>query len=184
MKKRQVQINLVCEDRAHESFIRGYLSERGYSLRKLDVAPYPAKGRGSGKESVRIQYAKWVDKTRSYCRMNRSETCCLIALIDCDTDSQQSIYVDMDSRLDNPRNEAEHIAVFAPKRCIETWAYHLLDYNRTVDETTDYSEPRHNVTNDDCRRAGEQFAVYISLEACPLPSLSIGSSERQHISGP
>jgi hypothetical protein len=102
-------------------------------------------------------------------------------MIDWDTDTQPDPYADLDDRLkstgEDGRQQDERIAIFAPKRCVETWTYHLLDDNRQVDETEDYSKERFLIGSKECRRAGEVFAVFTPT-AQTIPSLRRGYQER------
>jgi hypothetical protein len=180
MRKRQVKIVLLYEDRAHDSFLRAYLANKGYNNRRIRPAPEA----GRGKASVQKNYVPEVRKHRRYCKINQSETLALLVMIDQDAPNQPSAYLDLDKRLREDGRDArganEHIAIFAPKYSIETWAYHLLDPNRPVDETTDYSERRYAVGPPECRSAGAEFAAY-DPEGCLLPSLVEGCAERQRI---
>ena len=185
MRKRQVQIVLVCEDRAHESFIRRYLERRGYPLARLRVSRYPSGGRGSGKEFVRQEYLKEVREVRRYWRTNRPGGCTLVVLIDHDPGSRPDPYSDLDRRLvadgQDGRSPDEAIALFVPKLSIETWVYHLLDTSRRVNETVDYSKPRYGITHPSYRQAGVVFASYDPSSNCPLLSLQTGCEERRRI---
>ncbi len=185
MSRRQVQVVILCEDDEHESFVRGYLKCRGYNLGKLRVRSYPARGGGSGKEFVRKHYAVEVRAPRKYCTMHQSDTYGLVVLMDQDTSSQRSPYTDLDDRLAerglDRRQTDERIAILAPKRNIETWAYHLLDNGRPVDEATDYSSPKYHIAARECGRAGTLFRDYDPGNDCPLPSLTIGCGERGRI---
>jgi hypothetical protein len=184
MRKRQVQIPVLCEDDAHASFARAYLGKRGYVPGKFRIVPYPAGGRGSGKEHVRNGYAGEVREARRRGKMSQAGTYALLVMIDRDTDTQPDPYTDLDRRLKNAglatRAGAERIAIFAPARSIETWAYHLLNPGREVDEATDYSRPQYREASD-CGRAGGEFASYAPSDNCPLPSLVRGCQERSRI---
>jgi len=186
MRKRQVQIVLVCEDRAHESFIRRYLERRGYPLARLRVSPYPGTGRGSGKEFVRQEYLKQVREVRRYWRTSHPGGCTLVVLIDHDPGGRPDPYSDLDRRLvadgQDGRATDEAIALFVPKLSIQTWVYHLLDSGRTVDENTDYSTS-HGIGAEECRMAGEAFVIYMPDASCPLPSLRVACGERERIPG-
>jgi len=185
MRKRQVQIPVLCEDSAHESFALGYLGARRYSRHKIRILPYPAHGRGSGKEHVRNEYLREVCATRKYNRMNPAGTYALLVMIDRDTDSQPDPYIDLDQRLTDAdldaRGATERIAIFVPKRSVETWVYHLLYPRRKVEESSDYSKPKHGVSGGGCRRAGSEFSSYDPPSTCPLPSLVRGCQERSRI---
>lgn len=80
MRKRQVEIVLLYEDQAHESFLLGYLLKKGYQDGKIRRA----RGVGSGKVSVQRHYADNVCGHRSYCAKNQSQTRALVVMIDQD----------------------------------------------------------------------------------------------------
>jgi hypothetical protein len=115
--------------------------------------------------------------------MNQSQTRALVVMIDQDAPSQPDAYNDLDQRLREDglraRGADEHIAVFAPRYSIQTWAYHLLDADRPVDQTTNYKHG-YGIGPPECRRAGAEFRTY-DPAACPLPSLVAGCAERQRI---
>lgn len=184
MKKRQVKIVVLCEDGEHESFVCGYLGKHGYvpgRYRVLKSRP----GVGSGKRFVQLQYVTEVAEMRRYHRINKPGSYGLLALIDADADTVDSVYRGMDDRLEEAqlgtRGSDESIALLVPKRNIGTWTYHLLDTARDVDESTDY-ERRHSVSHPDFRQAGVAFASYSST-AERLPSLLRGCKERDRIPG-
>ena len=185
MRKRQVQIPVLCEDRAHDSFARSYLGKRGYVPGKFRIVPYPAGGKGSGKEHVRNRYPEEVLEARKRGKMSQAGTYALLVVIDRDTESQPDPYIDLDKRLKDAglatRADTERIAIFAPAQSVETWAYHLLNPSRKVDETTDYSRHKYGITASECGRAGTEFAQYTLANDCPLPSLAQGCQERSRI---
>lgn len=181
MKKRQVQIMVLCEDDAHESFITGYLSNRGYNTNKIRISK---PSTGSGKEFVRREYAGEVAALRRYRQKNQSQSIALLVLIDQDTPSQPDSYTDLDSRLSSAgqpvRGVQEPIVIFSTKRNIETWAYHLNDQESSVNETTDYTAPRFNIDIAMCQKAGRIFCTYLPHSE-KLPFLDKGFVERQRI---
>ena len=117
--------------------------------------------------------------------MNPAGTYALLVMIDRDTDSQPDPYIDLDQRLTDAdldaRGATERIAIFVPKRSVETWVYHLLYPRRKVEESSDNSKPKHGVSGGGCRRAGSEFSSYDPPSTCPLPSLVRGCQERSRI---
>ena len=180
MRRRQVKIVLLYEDQAHNSFLRQYATRKGYGNRAIRIA----EGAGSGKTSVQRNYVPNVRAHRKYCTKNQSETLALLVMIDQDAPRQPDPYADFDKGLTDAglgrRTAAEHIAIFAPRYSIETWAYHLLDVGRPVDETTNFAQHRYGIGAPECRRAGAEFSTY-DPEECPLPSLVAGCGERRRI---
>jgi|GEM_PF-2293475 len=185
MRKRQVQLIVVCEDDEHYSFACGYLKAKRYSLHRVRSRISP---RGCARDYVKRQYVLEVRAARKYCRMNQSETYGLIILIDQDTNRQPNVYVDLDAELNNAgfaaRSNSDPFAIFVPKRNVETWVYHLLDAGRSVDEEEDYCKHQYGIEHPSYGKAGQAFASYDPGANCPLPSLRKGCEERQRIPSP
>ena len=181
MNKRQIYGVIVCEDDAQERFIQGYLDARGYNYKRFPVRRSP-KGHGSGKGYVEGRYVTEVGEFRRRKKMNASTTCALLVLIDWDTDRDPRLNLEeqLASAHVESRQSDEAVVVFAPRRSVETWTYHLLDTERPVDETVDYSLERFAMGSRECRQAGENFAAYTQFENTP-PSLRVGCEERKRI---
>lgn len=137
MSQRRVQIVILCEDRQQEVFARHFLEKRGFSgLFRTKVCP---SGSQSGEQYVRTQYPVEV---KAY-RQNRNRVSIgLVVLIDADIKTfqerlnQLACALSEDSQQERQSDEA--IAIFVPKRNIETWIHYLQE--ETVNEEDEYSK--------------------------------------------
>lgn len=101
--------------------------------RRIRVRPYP-EGRGAGEAFVRQHFpAEAAEQRRRATRMK----CGLLTAIDADTRTVDERYDELLGQLDRPRGADEKIAVFVPKRNIETWVAYLRD-GGPLDETKPY----------------------------------------------
>lgn len=137
MSQRRVQIVILCEDRQQEVFARHFLECRGFP-KPFRTKTCP-KGSQSGEQYVRNQY---LIEVRGYRRNRNRVSIGLVVLIDADLNTVQERFNQLDSALSNDaqqvRQTDEAIAIFTPKRNIETWIHHLQGEN--VNETDTYSK--------------------------------------------
>ncbi len=137
MSQRRVQIVILCEDRQQEVFARYFLKKRGFTGRfRANICP---PGSQSGEQYVRSQYPVEV---KAY-RQNRNRVSIgLVVLIDADTGTLQERLNQLGSVLDrdaqDKRESDEAIAIFVPKRNIETWIHYLQ--GETVNEEDAYAK--------------------------------------------
>ncbi|MEH2297833.1 MAG: hypothetical protein V7K88_01855 [Nostoc sp.] len=137
MSQRRVQIVVLCEDRQHEVFARHFLKKRGFRGNiRLIICP---DGSQSAEQYVRLCYPKEVKAYRSkgtYLSIG------LVVVIDADKKTVEERLKQLDDALigdsQQIRQPGEAIAIFIPKRNIETWINYLQD--ETVDEETEYSK--------------------------------------------
>jgi len=142
MSKRRVQLVIVCEDLQQEVFARHFFIKRGFNRRTIRIQR-PPTGKGSGEQGVRQQYPKEV---RTYRRKRHHLTIKLAVVIDADPNfSVQQRQDQLDEALEADgqkiRLPDEQIAIFVPKRNIETWIHYLM--GATVDEETTYPKLSH-----------------------------------------
>ncbi|NER51765.1 MAG: hypothetical protein F6J86_43955 [Symploca sp. SIO1B1] len=137
MSQRRVQIVILCEDRQQEVFARHFLKKRGFKgLFRPKICP---PGSQSGEQYVRTQYLREV---KAY-RQNRYRVSIgLVVLIDADKLSLQdrlNQLADILREDSQPsRQPDEAIAVFVPKRNIETWIHYLQ--GEPVNEIQEYAK--------------------------------------------
>jgi hypothetical protein len=128
-----IRFYVVCEDRAHEQFLRGLLEGRGLvsnwarEVRSL-VAP---KGRGAASQFVLREFPEVVNTRRS---KSFQQSLGVLGMIDGDNLGSARHRQLLES-LDPARATGERIAVLVPTWSIETWAKALA--GEVVDETTD-----------------------------------------------
>lgn len=138
MPKHLSEFIILCEDRQQEMFARHFLIGCSVPRHKIRVN-LPVRGQGSGEQYVRENYSKEVKAYRS---RSTHLSVCLAVLIDADTKSVQDRANELASALKAngmpPREDEEKIALFIPKRNIETWVFYLQE--KQVDEESNYKQ--------------------------------------------
>lgn len=133
---RSVNVVILCEDSQHEAFALRFLSQAGLGYRVLRVEKSP-KGRGSGEQFVRERFARELAYYRS--RRHRVGQA-LVVVVDADSLGAQERINQIENAAveegQEPREAGERVAIFVPKRNIETWIAYLG--GETVDEDTRY----------------------------------------------
>lgn len=162
MSQRRVQMVILCEDRQQEVFARHFLEKRGFTgLFRPKICP---PGSQAGEQYVRTQYPVEV---KAY-RQNRNRVSIgLVVLIDADNGTLQEHLDQLANVLkeDSQQNRQpdEAIAIFIPKRNIETWIHYLQ--GETVDEETGYSKFDKNEAT--CKRYVENLAEQCRSQNLP-----------------
>lgn len=179
---RNVQVVILCEDRQHEAFARRFLEHvgKGHRVQRVEVSP---KGRGSGEQFVRAQFAK---ELAFYRTRKHRVTQALVVVIDADgrTVAQrlQQVEAAATDAGQAQRGNDERVAIIVPARNIETWLAYLD--GQTVNENDTY--PKLDRERD-CQRhverlhemcQGEHCVSRHRLRSTPLVS-SIKSALRQ-----
>jgi len=153
MSQRRVQIVILCEDRQQEVFARYFLKKRGFTglFRPMFCPP----GSECGSDYVRNQYPLEV---KAYRQKKNRVAIGLVVLIDADTGTLAARLNWLASALDKDKQENrgsnEAIAIFVPKRNIETWIHYLQE--ETVNEEDDYAKFKNNEAI--CKTAAEGLA--------------------------
>ena len=133
---------ILCEDRQQELFARYFLIECGINKRRIRVK-IAKKGVGSGEQFVRENYPSEVKAFRSRNYLNIS----LVIFVDADVNTVNYRLKQLDKELvsallnrnrRNRRQTNEKIAIFVPKRNIETWIRYLK--GNKVNEEAIYSK--------------------------------------------
>ncbi len=136
MAKQGVELIILCEDLQQEVFVRHFFLSRGFHRRKIRVKRNPG-GQGAGEQYVREQYPQEV---RTYRSKSTYLSMRLAVVIDADTHPLEQRLTQLDTALRNAsqpiRQADERIAIFVPKRNIETWIHYLM--GETVDEQSVY----------------------------------------------
>ncbi len=162
MSQRRVQIVILCEDRQQEVFARYFLKKRGFTgLFRTNICP---PGSQSGEQYVRSQYPVEV---KAY-RQNRNRvSIALVVLIDADRGTLQDRLNQLASILDEDaqenRRSHEAIAIFIPKRNIETWIHYLQ--GETVNEEDAYAKFEKNEAV--CKTSVENLADRCYSQSLP-----------------
>lgn len=172
---RRTQVVLLCEDNQHHAFTRRFLKLCGYDPRRMTVIKSP-KGRGSGEQWVREQYAREVQALRQAPHITGRA---LIVMLDEDTHATRGradALADAlgEARL-SPRASAERIVHAIPARNIETWLAYLD--GQTVDATSTYPKLRHERDCQPMIQALKAMCDDGALRDPPPPSLATACVE-------
>ena len=134
MTQNRQTIVILCEDKQQYLFARYFFQKKGCTGQF--VAKVCPSGKQSGEQYVREHYAAEVKGYRS--QKNRKKIC-LVVVIDADTVTVTERIRQLEMTLQEKRQSKENIAIFVPKRNIETWI-HYLQSGETIDEIVAYSK--------------------------------------------
>ncbi len=150
------KVVILCEDRQQEVFARHFLINCGIRKQRIYAVVAP-KGVGAGEQYVREKYPKEVGSYRRSCNYKNIS---LVVLIDADMNTVTDRLKKLDDELVKAslakRQSDEKIAVFVPKRNIETWISFLQDQTQTADEKKEYSKYKKESV---CKPFAEKLAV-------------------------
>ncbi|MEG4109128.1 hypothetical protein [Microcoleus sp. S13_C5] len=179
MSQRRVQIVILCEDRQQEIFARSFLKKRGFTgLFRANICP---KGSQAGEEYVRTHYP---GEVKAYRQHKNRVSIGLVVLIDADTGTLEARLNQLASVLaqdaQEKRQSKEAIAIFVPKRNIETWIHYLQ--GETVNEEDAYAKFEKNEAA--CKTNVENLADRCYSQILPEdapPSLQAACGELQRL---
>ena len=162
MSQRRVQIVILCEDRQQEVFARYFLKKRGFTgLIRAKICP---PGSQAGEQYVRTQY---LAEVKAYREKRNQVSIGLVVLIDAGTGTLEARLNELASALDKDEQEKrgsnEAIAIFVPKRNIETWIRYLQ--GETVNEEAVYAKFKNNEAV--CKTAVEDIADRCYSQSLP-----------------
>ena len=162
MSQRRVQIVILCEDRQQEVFARYFLKKRGFrGLFRANICP---PGSQAGEQYVRTHYP---EEVKAYRQKRNQVSIGLVVLIDADTGTLEARLNWLASALDKDkqknREPNEAIAIFVPKRNIETWIHYLQ--GETVNEEAAYARFKNNEAV--CKTAVEDLADRCYSQSLP-----------------
>ena len=165
MSDNYTEVVVLCEDRQQWGFIYRVLTRNGVNRHRIRLRTQPS-GKGSGKQFVQDEYAREVVEHRKRAsRMNIG----LIVMHDCDTETVEGSR----NRLEESatRSPGDRIALFFPRRNIETWI-HFFN-GEEVDESTVYRKFEHE---SDCHKAADHLAAKDEYTISPnVPSSLIAA---------
>ncbi|MEG4627876.1 hypothetical protein Q5691_26775 [Microcoleus sp. w1-18aA5] len=141
MSQRRVQIVILCEDLQQFVFARYFLKKRGFTgIIRAKICP---PGSQAGEQYVRTQY---LAEVKAYRQNKNRVSIGLVVLIDADTGTLEARLNELASVLaedaQKKRQSNEAIAIFVPKRNIETWIRYLQ--GETVNEEAVYAKFKNN----------------------------------------
>ncbi len=171
MSRRRVEIVILCEDVQHRSFAKGLLTSRGF--RKIRFLPIPL-GKGAATQYVLKRYPERVKAYRILANRNKTSHA-LTVFIDADNRTVQDRLVELDGKLVerdlSKRRKEDKIAIFTPKRHIETWLMYLMTEvvdGEVVNEIQSYKNIyKKSFSVRDCIPYAKKFGA----EICPSGSL-------------
>lgn len=173
------EVTILCEGRQDEVFIRRFLNECGINRHRIRVVPYP-KGKGAGEQHIREQYPTEVKAHRS--RAAYQKSLYLIVMTDADTKTVTKRQRELEDALSvagqDRRKATERIALFVPKRNVETWIHYLM--GKKVNETDAYPKL---TAEGDCETSVKRVAAKSEyrLTADAPPSLRLACGELTRI---
>ncbi len=181
MPNQYTQIILLCEDLQQAVFARTFLIEYyGIHYRRIRI-DFSSAGKGAAEQFVREHLPAEVAKYR-----NRKDIrIALVVITDADTLEPLERRTTLTQKfkeqgIDTPQ-ASERIAIFIPKRNIETWIYFLL--GKAVDEDKDY--PHLQERESDCNKAVRKLAQNcrknFQLDPNAPPSLKEACEELKRI---
>ncbi|MEG5139524.1 MULTISPECIES: hypothetical protein [unclassified Microcoleus] len=162
MSQRRVQIVILCEDRQQEVFARYFLKKRGFTgVFRANICP---KGSQSGEQYVRTHYPAEV---KAYRQNKNRVSIGLVVLIDADTGILEARLNELAGMLEEDEQEKrrldEAIAIFVPKRNIETWIHYLQ--GESVNEEAGYAKFEQNEAV--CKTSVEDLADRCYSQSLP-----------------
>lgn len=172
MSRQGAEVVVLCEDKQQAVFLRRLLKARGY-FRIRVREDYP-EGRGAATAYVIRRFPSEAGEQRASASHMRQG---LAVAIDADDRTTDQRFADLWRGVARPRGTDEKIAVFIPKRNIETWIHYLLG-RPDVNEQDTY--PKLRDRERDCQPAVARFAGMAREPAPPdgcLPSLVRGLAE-------
>jgi hypothetical protein len=181
VSKSRIQIVLLCEDKQQLVFARHFLEKRGFDKRKIiPLIPSVAQ---SGEQFVRESYLSEVKKYRQKCNHLAIS---LIVMTDADNLSVKQRLNQLSSILQEnnlpDRQKEEAIAIFIPKRNIETWIGYLIKGEKVNEE--DKKTYNKLLKESDCKPYAEVLAercqLQEKLEDAP-DSLNVACQEFQRL---
>jgi hypothetical protein len=183
MSTRRVHVVVLCEGLKDYRFAYKCLVRCGWRPDQIAPKVLPS-GKGSAFTFVLNNYVAEVQANRHEKKKQRA----LLALIDADTQSEDAREKELDSRLhaagQKPRQARERIALWVPRRQLETWV-HFLTHGK-ADEETDYKR-EHAVKDPEYIPAAERLAQLLAarrkLPPKAVPSLKKAVVEFERLRG-
>ncbi len=173
---------ILGEDEAHLRFARRFLIERGLveSNREITDIPIPA-GQGAGDQFVRQRLPVELEAIRGVASFQRK---LLLVVTDADQleclERRRQLTTACDEAGLDPIRENDPVAIFLPRRNIETWFAFLL-LGMPVDELRDY---KNIAAEESPRKAAKELAERCrgkALGGMPPPSLQSACAEFERV---
>lgn len=178
MLNKNVQYTVLCEDKQTQCFVRCFLRAHNIPRHKINFISLPV---ACGEQYVKTNYPKELKKLR----IKNFNALALFVCIDADAHTVKERYYELKTEcekqsIDN-RKDNESVALFVPKRNIETWI-EWLKGKKHVNEDIVYS---HNTGHEsECKLQAEVLAdMFIQNKNVnkALPSIQYAKSEYDHL---
>lgn len=179
--RRTMRLDVICEDKRTETFMRRLLARLGFALHRLTYLTKPKLASGAGEAWVRHRYIERVRLCRSKVVYQHVG---VIAVVDGDRFGLDGRLSTLDEALRQatlaPRTPAEPIAVLVPSWSIETWLLALLG------EPVDEAEARKHEFEKRLRARRERELIREAAEAwesrpVALPALHAARAELERL---
>jgi hypothetical protein len=159
MDYKKHQYKVLCEDRAHYNFVRGWLERKGGHRRMECYGDLPHEG--SGKSFVIKHFADALDKVR---KISTKTSTFLIVVIDADD-------IDIDNIVKKlPCNDSDPVFIVVAKWSLDTWARFLM--KPSDEKSLDESESCKNEFRNKAKftKLGKQLADMDIQDSQNIPS--------------
>lgn len=179
MSRRKAKIIILCEGVEDYDLARRALMRMGWKNRMFEPRVCP-RGTQAGEQFVREAYAGEVRLQRT--REGRKLLVCTDADRYAVSERVRQLETTLKTAGERARGRQERIALWIPRRNLETWVY-LYTQDGRVDESTDY---KHRVREEDFQAAARQLGDDLKRQAAPsraCPSLARAFAETHRIRG-
>lgn len=170
---RYAVVVILAEDQRHIRFMRRWVQEHVNVDSRSIRDSLPGKGRGAGEQFVRQQFPVELDE---HLRRRKQRGALLIAVIDADTEPFEARY----QQLRNQADGVDTVAIFVPKRNIETWI-RVLTGGWPTNEVTSYKLGTETGLEKPAALAFLKLIREQEVRAGLLPSLEFGLTEARQI---
>lgn len=167
MEYKEYQYKILCEDKAHYHFVRGWLEEKKAHRRITLWGELPHSG--SGKEFVKRNFIAALDKVRSL--STRAKTF-LIVVIDADNQDIDEIIHSL------PCADNDPVFILIAKWSIDTWIHFLTHPEASDAQNETKSFKNEYRKNSPFTKLGKNLAQRSSAEPSTAP-LSLQSTYRR-----
>jgi len=179
MSRRKAKIIILCEGVEDYDLARRALMRMGWNKRLFEPRICPP-GTRSGEQFVRQNYPGELRAQRT--REGRKLLVCTDADRYAVSERVRQLEAALKAAGERARGRQERVALWIPRRNLETWVY-LYTQDGRVDESTDY---KHRVGEDDFQAAARRLGDDLKRQVAPsraCPSLARAFVETDRIRG-
>lgn len=179
MSRRQAKIIILCEGVEDYDLARRALMRVGWNKRLFEPRICPP-GKLAGEQFVRKNYPGELRAQRA--RQRRKLLVCTDADRHEVSERARQLEAALKAAGERPRRRGDPVAIWIPRRNLETWVY-LYTRDGRVSETTDY---KHKVQEEDFQAAAQRLGDDLKRQVVPsraCPSLVRAFLETRRIRG-